>query len=77
MKYTYIIGANCQLDVTARILPAEPELSIGASAEILEVTCNGQYFETDDIYIKNNQGTFESLDSLLEIEAFEVNTHEY
>ncbi len=76
IKFKYIIGANIELDVVAKIIPDEPEVNFIGGAEIESVKLNGLYVETDDIYIRTNLGApnyrLDSLDSLLELEALEV-----
>jgi len=71
----HIIGGNCILDVQARITPAEPDCNVGEEVEILEVTHNGEYFETDDIYIKTRYG-IEALDKLIEQEVWDARKQE-
>ncbi len=76
INFKYIIGANIELDVVARIIPDEPEVNFTGGAEIESVKLNGLYVETDDIFIKQSlfiseELVTESLDSLLEAEAIE------
>ena len=73
IEFTYILGGNLELFVTAEYTPEDDYF--GDEMQITEVQIfSGEYlpdFESDDIYIKNNQGKFESLDSLLEEAARE------
>ena len=77
IKFTYILGGNLELYVTAAYLPEEAfwgdEVHITDVSIFTHIDCESATldFETDDIYIKNNQGKFESLDSLLEEAARE------
>ena len=73
INFRYILGGNLELFVTAEYTPEDDYF--GDEMKITEVQiCSGESlldFESDDICIKNNQGKFESLDSLLEEAARE------
>lgn len=70
IKFNYIIGANIELTVEARILPAEPDVNYQGGVDIESVKLNGMDVETDDIYIKQRSG-IQSLDSRLHAAAME------
>lgn len=68
LEFTYIIGANIELFIKAQFIAADPETNTGEEVEIIEVKdTKGLDVETEDIVIGGD-----SLDSLLEVAAFEV-----
>ena len=67
INFKYIIGANIELSVTAKIQAAEAETQTYDEVEIISVKdCLGLDVETDDISIGSDK-----LDYLLEIAALE------
>ena len=77
IEFTYILGGNLELYVTAVYSPAYEfwgdavhitDVSIFTHIDDESAVLN---FETDDIYIKNSQGSIESLDALLDEAARE------
>ena len=67
INFKYIIGANIELSVTAKIQAAETETQTYDEVEILSVKdCMGLDVEIDDISIGSDK-----LDYLLEIAALE------
>jgi len=72
IKFKYIIGANIELTVSAKIIPNDPEVNYEGGVEILSVSLvDGLDVETEDIYISSNRNGPEKLDDLLEIAALE------
>ena len=67
INFKYIIGANIELSVTAKIQAAETEAQTYDEVEIISVKdCMGLDVETDDISIGSDK-----LDYLLEIAALD------
>ena len=72
INFKYIIGANIELSVTAKIQAAETETQTYDEVEIISVKdCMGLDVEIDDISIGSDQ-----LDYLLEVAALEHRGHE-
>ena len=77
IEFTYILGGNLELYVTAVYSPEDEfwgdEVHITDVSIFTHIDCEPATldFETDDIYIKNSRGEIESLDALLEEAARE------
>ena len=67
IEFTCIIGANIELAVKARFIPADTETDTPEDVEIVEVKNAGLDIEIDDISICGD-----SLDSLLKECAFDA-----
>jgi len=68
IEFTYIIGANIELFIIARFLPADAEVDIQSDVEIIAVRdCKGLEVETDGMVIDG-----EPLDNLISIAAMEA-----
>ena len=73
IEFNYIIGANIELSVTAKLTPDEPEVNFEGGAEIISVTLpDGTEVETDEIYIQGPSLCRPiPLNDLLEVAAME------
>ena len=67
IEFTYIIGANIELAVKARFIPAEPETDTPEGVEICSIKNAGLDIEIDAISISGSR-----LGSILEKCAFDA-----
>ena len=75
IKFNYVIGDNLELFIDARFIAPEPDINYPGGVELMSIkTSDGTDVDISDLWIGKSKVAVESLESLLEQEAYFANS---